>query len=165
MPAINYIGAMDNATLELINLIKTRDALIGSWDFYPTEAMINLDPDNNTDIPATPPPFTSVHLEHRTKQKNAGSTGGDRVNFKADGRIITFIPPVGDLSMPSLNTIGERIDHIFLKADLVDEFETINSYEFGDAYQRPYMILHKGQRKKVADTVTIECEIEYEAIV
>jgi hypothetical protein len=67
--------------------------------------------------------------------------------------------------MPSLNFLGEKADHILKKADNRSDFDIITDYKFMDHYLRPYMLMTNTGRTKVADTVTIEFIIGYEAIV
>jgi hypothetical protein len=161
MPPLQFIGAADILKADIKELIRT-DMYLSEWPIH-SEDKINISKDKDDDVPPTPPPFTSLFLSDKTEPPNHSSSGGGRVVLSAQGRVITFIPPKGDPEMPSLDELGERFDYIFRKSDLDDSFPNyIKKYAFGKAYNRPYLVIAEGQRKKMADTVTTEFLLDYE---
>lgn len=164
MPPLQFIGAQDILVKDVAQLIKT-DEYLGTWPIYPTEAMINLDPDDTDIIPHTPPPFTTIQLGDKIEPSGQASMGGGRVTFSVQGRVVTFISTESELDIPSLYELGERFDYIFRKSDLEDSFANyIKGYYFKKSVPRPYMIVAEGYRKKAAETVTTEFVLKYEAI-
>jgi hypothetical protein len=159
----SYIGAMDVIAAALIEILQTDDYL-ATLPTYTTETAINLT-QNNSPIPITELPCLSVQLTPR-KPATPEHCGGTFYKFTTEGRICTWVSVDADTTVPSLNELGERMDHALLSASNI--VDCVTNYDFKEAYPSSINLPTTNEGNTVLKTMAflsiVECKITYEVI-
>lgn len=168
MVLLPFIGAMETLKGDIIEILQ-EDEVLNTYEMYPTENVISFTMEQGeleTDLDFVPDgidfPCITVSLIKRKNAKDKDKCGGLLYQFTTPGKIIFWVSPEGDSSIPSLDTIGERIDRILRPEvdNLLPDY--VKEYEFGEAYQTKYEVPVLKTIKTLAFMVMVEFEITYE---
>ena len=170
MAALNFIGAMGTIIEDISNILKT-DEVLSLYKFFPTEQVIKFTMEQgeleNDDLfveYGVTFPCTTVHLITRKESNESNNCGGLQFDYTTPGRVIFWIEPEGDESIPSLDEIGERIEYKLKqeKEDLFNDY--VVEWSFEEAYQSSYDLPVYKTIKTVAFMVIVEFEITYKVV-